>query len=97
VYTNFNIKWSFLAAVVVFAAGSLICVLAPTSAILIFRRAFAGCGSAGILTGAFVVVAHSVRLQKDLFWLQLLGWCKFLKYIAHTSLNLILISRLGLG
>jgi MFS family permease len=64
VYTKFDIRWSFLAAVALFAIGSLICALAPMSSILIFGRAVAGCGSAGILTGSFVVVAHSVPLQK---------------------------------
>jgi len=64
IYTRFDIKWSFLVAVATFAAGSLVCALAPQSSVLILGRAIAGCGSAGILTGSFVVVAHSVPMQK---------------------------------
>ncbi len=47
-----------------FELGSLICGVAPNSIVLIVGRAIAGFGSAGIVTGSFVVVAHSVPLQK---------------------------------
>ena len=48
----------------IFEVGSFICGIAPNSITLIIGRAVAGWGSAGILTGAFIVVAHSVPLQK---------------------------------
>ena len=60
----FNIKWSFLCALGIFEIGSLICGVAPDSVALIVGRAIAGWGSAGILTGSFVVVAHAVPLQR---------------------------------
>lgn len=60
----FNIKWSFLCALGIFELGSLICGVAPNSVTLIVGRAIAGWGSAGILTGSFVVVAHAVPLQR---------------------------------
>lgn len=63
IYTSFNIKSSFLIALSVFQIGSLICALAPNSEVLIFGRAVQGVGSAGILTGSFVVATHSVRLS----------------------------------
>ena len=47
-----------------FELGSLICGVAPNSLALIVGRAIAGLGSAGILTGSFVVVSHAVPLQK---------------------------------
>lgn len=47
----------------IFEIGSLICGIAPNSITLIIGRAIAGWGSAGILTGSFVVVAHSVPLR----------------------------------
>ena len=47
-----------------FEIGSLICGVAPNSVALIVGRALAGLGSAGILTGSFVVVAHAVPLAK---------------------------------
>ena len=47
-----------------FLLGSLICGVAPNSIALIIGRAIAGLGSAGILTGSFVVVAHAVPLDQ---------------------------------
>ena len=64
IFTMFNIKWSFLCALGFFELGSLICGVAPNSVALIMGRAIAGWGSAGILTGSFVVVAHAVPLQR---------------------------------
>ena len=60
----FNMKWSYLTSLGVFELGCLICALAPNSMTLIIGRAIAGLGSAGILTGSFVVVAHAVPLQQ---------------------------------
>lgn len=61
---NFETKSTFLAALGVFETGSLLAALAPSSKSLIVGRAIQGLGSAGILTGAFVVGTHSVRMQK---------------------------------
>ncbi|ETN45272.1 uncharacterized protein HMPREF1541_09103 [Cyphellophora europaea CBS 101466] len=63
IYMSFSTKSSFIVTLVVFEVGSLICALAPSSDVLIVGRAVQGVGSAGILTGAFVVVTHIVRLQ----------------------------------
>ncbi|CAD6592198.1 MAG: hypothetical protein ASARMPREDX12_006631 [Alectoria sarmentosa] len=64
IFIMFNIKWSFLCALGIFELGSLICGVSPNSLALIVGRALAGWGSAGILTGSFVVVAHAVPLQR---------------------------------
>lgn len=63
IYTTFSIKPSFLAALGIFQIGSLVCALTPSSTVLIIGRAVQGVGSAGILTGSFVVATHSVRLS----------------------------------
>jgi MFS family permease len=63
-YTLFDVKWTFLHSIAIFELGSLVCAVAPNSTALIIGRAIAGWGSAGILTGAFVVVAFAVPLQK---------------------------------
>ncbi|OLN86784.1 putative HC-toxin efflux carrier TOXA 24 [Colletotrichum chlorophyti] len=63
VYMLFSIKWSYLLAMFLMLVGSVICGAAPNSFTLIIGRAVAGFGSAGILTGSFVVVAHSVPLR----------------------------------
>lgn len=64
VYMSFNVRWTFLAALAVFELGSIIGGVAPSSDVLILGRAIQGLGSAGILTGSFVVATHSVRMQK---------------------------------
>ncbi|RAL61284.1 hypothetical protein DID88_010363 [Monilinia fructigena] len=64
IFTLFSIKWTYLTANILFELGSLICGVAPNSVTLIVGRAIAGVGSAGILTGSFVVVAHSVPMHK---------------------------------
>lgn len=63
-YTFFSIKWVYLVAIAIFELGSLICGVAPTSTALIVGRAVAGVGSAGIFSGALIIVAYSVPLAK---------------------------------
>ncbi|KLP03891.1 probable DHA14-like major facilitator; ABC transporter [Fusarium fujikuroi] len=63
-YTLFNIKWVFIAAMVLFEVGSAICGAAPTSEALIVGRAIAGLGSAGIFQGAIIIIAYSIPLDK---------------------------------
>ncbi len=90
IFTLFDIKWSFLGAMTTFEVGSLICGVAPNSVVLIVGRAIAGFGSAGIVTGSFVVVAHSVPLQKRPVYTGMVGvMCAIpisLKYIVKESL-----------
>jgi hypothetical protein len=64
IYTSFSVKGSFVVALTVFAVGSLVCGVSPNSVALIVGRAIQGLGSAGIVTGAFVIVTHAVQLQK---------------------------------
>ena len=63
-YTFFSIKWVYLIAIGIFELGSLICGVAPNSIALIIGRAVAGIGSAGIFSGALIIVAYSVPLVK---------------------------------
>lgn len=64
IYKIFNVKWAFLAAIFVFEVGSLICGVAPNSSTLIGGRAIAGCGVAGIFSGALVILSFSIPLRK---------------------------------
>ena len=72
-YVLFNVKWVLLSALFIFEVGSLVCAVAPSSLALIVGRAIAGLGSAGIFTGAFVVVAHTVVLEKRPAYLGIIG------------------------
>lgn len=61
-HTDCQVKWAFLAAIFVFELGSLICGVAPNSSTLIGGRAIAGCGVAGIFSGALVILSFSSML-----------------------------------
>ncbi|KAI9814735.1 MAG: MFS sugar transporter [Pycnora praestabilis] len=63
-YTFFSIKYVYLTAIFIFELGSLVCGAAPSSDALIVGRAIAGLGSAGIFSGALIIVAYSVPLHK---------------------------------
>ncbi|KAJ5390556.1 major facilitator superfamily domain-containing protein [Penicillium cataractarum] len=64
IYKIFSVKWAFLAAVLIFEIGSLICAVAPSSTVLIVGRAIAGIGVAGIFSGALVIISMTVPLPK---------------------------------
>ena len=72
-YGNFNVKWVFLAALALFELGSLICGAAPNSVALIVGRAIAGLGSAGIFSGAQIICAYTVPLEKRAVYTGLIG------------------------
>ncbi|KAF7318152.1 Major facilitator superfamily transporter [Mycena chlorophos] len=61
-YTLLSVKWVYISAICIFELGSLICMLAPSSDILIVGRAIAGLGSAAIFSGALIIVANVVPL-----------------------------------
>ena len=63
-YTFFSIKWVFLVALFIFEVGSLLCGVAPNSTALIVGRAIAGLGSAGLFSGALLIVAYTVPLRQ---------------------------------
>ena len=72
-YTFFSIKWVFLVAIAIFEVGSLICGVAPNSEALIIGRAIAGVGSAGVFSGAYLLIATSVPLAKRPIFAGLIG------------------------
>ncbi|RSL74776.1 hypothetical protein CEP53_000057 [Fusarium sp. AF-6] len=63
-YSFYSVKWVFLTAIAFFELGSLVCGAAPTSAALIIGRAIAGIGSAGIFSGAILIIVLSVPMRK---------------------------------
>ncbi|KAI1498097.1 major facilitator superfamily domain-containing protein [Biscogniauxia marginata] len=64
VYRIFDIKWSFLGAVVLFELGSLVSAVAPSSTAFIVGRAIAGMGTAGLFSGAIVILSYSLPLRR---------------------------------
>ncbi|QSZ35301.1 hypothetical protein DSL72_008170 [Monilinia vaccinii-corymbosi] len=72
-YSYFSIKWVYLIAIGIFELGSLICGVAPNSIALIIGRAIAGLGSAGIFSGALIIIAYTVPLVKRPTYSGLIG------------------------
>ena len=72
-YTFFSIKWVYLGAIFIFEIGSVICGAAPTSVALIIGRAIAGIGSAGIFSGAIIIIAYAVPLVKRPIFTGIIG------------------------
>ncbi|KAI5923532.1 major facilitator superfamily domain-containing protein [Camillea tinctor] len=64
VYKIFDIKATFLGAVALFELGSLVSAVAPSSTAFIVGRAIAGMGTAGLFSGAIVILSYSLPLRK---------------------------------
>ncbi|KAJ6465952.1 major facilitator superfamily domain-containing protein, partial [Mycena vitilis] len=72
-YSFLSIKWVYVTAIVIFELGSLICGVAPNSTALIVGRAIAGLGSAGIFSGALIIVANTVPLSQRPMYTGIIG------------------------
>ncbi|GIZ44906.1 hypothetical protein CKM354_000809000 [Cercospora kikuchii] len=64
IYTFYSPKWVFLTVIGIFEIGSTICGAAPNSVAFIIGRAIAGVGSAGIMSGAIILMVSVVPLAK---------------------------------
>ncbi|KAK3677024.1 hypothetical protein LTR78_003229 [Recurvomyces mirabilis] len=73
VYTFHSPKWVFILMILLFEIGSAICGAAPTSVAFIFGRAVAGVGSAGIMSGAIILMVSTLPLAKRPLWMGLFG------------------------
>ncbi|KAF2692141.1 MFS general substrate transporter [Lentithecium fluviatile CBS 122367] len=54
-----------------YGIGSILCAAAPTSNVFIAGRAIQGCGAAGILQGALVIITRTVPLEKRPFYMSI--------------------------
>ncbi len=63
IYTFYTPKYIFLGLVFVFEVGSALCGAAPNSIAFIFGRAIAGIGSAGLTSGAIVLMVDAIPLE----------------------------------
>ncbi|PQE06403.1 hypothetical protein CJF32_00002433 [Rutstroemia sp. NJR-2017a WRK4] len=64
IYTYFDVKWTYLLALVIFELGSIICAAAKNSVMLIVGRAVAGAGASALFSGGMTIVGFSVPLIK---------------------------------
>ncbi|KAK6428144.1 MFS sugar transporter [Oleoguttula sp. CCFEE 5521] len=64
VYTFYAPKPVFLATILLFEIGSVICGAAPNSTAFIIGRAIAGIGSAGVMSGGIILMTNTIPLAK---------------------------------
>ena len=58
IYTYFDVKWTYLSALVLFEVGSVICAAAKNSVMLIVGRAVAGAGASALFSGGMTIVSY---------------------------------------
>lgn len=73
IFTFYSTKILFLVGIFIFEVGSALCGAAPNSTAFIIGRAIAGMGSAGIYSGATVIIAQIVPLHKRPMFMGLMG------------------------
>lgn len=73
IYTYFNVKWTYMSALLIFEIGSVLCGAATNSEMLIVGRAVAGVGASAIFSGGMTIVAYSVPLRKRPMYIGLLS------------------------
>ncbi|KAH8698979.1 major facilitator superfamily domain-containing protein [Talaromyces proteolyticus] len=69
----FSLKWTFLAALLIFEIGSVLCAAATSSAMLIVGRTIAGIGCAGISSGGLIIIANITPMEKRATYQSLYG------------------------
>ncbi|KAK0247954.1 hypothetical protein LTS09_016914 [Friedmanniomyces endolithicus] len=62
VYTFYSPKYVFMLMILVFELGSAVCGSAPNSIAVIIGRAIQGVGSAGIVSGAIILMVNTIPL-----------------------------------
>ncbi|KAF2415860.1 putative efflux pump antibiotic resistance protein [Tothia fuscella] len=93
-YTFFPAKWIFLATIVIFEIGSIVCAAAPNSSAFIIGRAIAGIGSAGTTTGSTVIFVDLLPLEKRAAYQGFLGATFGLASIAGPLLGGVFTSKI---
>ncbi|KAF2204866.1 MFS general substrate transporter [Delitschia confertaspora ATCC 74209] len=73
IYTYFDVKWTYLGALVIFEVGSVICAAAQSSAVFIVGRAVAGAGAAALFSGGMTIIGYSVALRKRAIYIAALS------------------------
>jgi MFS family permease len=73
-YGNFNMKWLFIAGVVAFEVGSVICGAAPDMNALIVGRVLAGAGGTGIYLGCLNYFSFMTSPKERGLYIALIGF-----------------------
>ncbi|KAH6892182.1 major facilitator superfamily transporter [Thelonectria olida] len=93
-YIEYNATFIFLFALLVFEVGSIVCAAAPSSLALIVGRAVAGIGCAGITSGALIIIARILPLEKRPMFTGAIGACSGVAQIVAPTLGGVFTDRL---
>lgn len=72
-YKYFPLKTSFLLAGVIFEIGNIVCATAASSTAVVVGRAISGMGGAGIMSGAFIIIAVTAKPQYRAAYMGIVG------------------------
>jgi MFS family permease len=70
-FTDFSVKKVYMAAILLFEVGSIICATASHSIALIIGRLIAGAGGGGLYVGTLTYMGLAVPIQKRPFYISL--------------------------
>lgn len=70
-FTDFPVKRVFMAAIILFEVGSIICATARSSRALIAGRLIAGAGGGGLYVGTLTFMGLAVPIRKRAFYISL--------------------------
>jgi MFS family permease len=73
IYTYFNVKYTYIFAVMLSEVGSLICAAATDSVMLIVGRAIAGAGASVLFSGGMTIIGFTVPLRRRPIYIAMLS------------------------
>lgn len=94
-YKLFSVKRVFLLANAISITGSLLCGAATASTMLVVGRAVAGLGSAGLMSGCFVILIQSTPLRGRPMYVGVMGAIEGLATLSAPLLGGALTQSLG--
>ncbi|MCJ1404090.1 hypothetical protein MMC11_007315 [Xylographa trunciseda] len=80
-FTYFSVKRVFLAAVLVFEVGSIICALARSSVNLIVGRLIAGAGGGGLYVGTLTLIGFIVPIRQRPVYISIVTTIGFVAFL----------------
>ncbi|KAH6645305.1 major facilitator superfamily domain-containing protein [Truncatella angustata] len=74
-YTNFDMKWVYIATLAIFEVGSALCGAAPNMSALIVGRAIAGAGGNGVFQGSLNMFSSLTSPEERGLYITGIGFC----------------------